>query len=89
MCIYIYIGEGRVWMTPEEIAVANNQAPPVQTLEHMPSHPFTFNASEIVMQSKRETCPCRDDPFPCMCCQGVRRAFYIGWEGGVEWECEE
>lgn len=66
-------------MSPQEIAEANNQAPP-QEFHELPTHPMFFNASEIVAQCKRESCLCQHDPLPCLACQGTRRVTFLDSE---------
>ena len=75
---------GREWMTPEEIAQFNQQTAP-RDWDPLPTYPVVLNASDIVMQSKRETCPCRDHPFPCISCQGVPRVFFRDSEADDSW----
>jgi hypothetical protein len=66
---------GRVWMSPEEIAQAHGQRPP-HHFDDLPTQVVLFNSTEIIAQSKRDTCPCRWHPSECMACRGVPRVMF-------------
>ena len=77
---------GRVWLSPQEIARAHNQAPPLE-MDDLPSpaQAMLFNATEIVAQSRRDSCPCRHHPSECLACRGVPRVMFPDSDADESW----